>query len=330
MLVTPELNRRNRNVALVLAGSIFLAVVSFGYFKPMFLLAIPLAPAAHWFARRRTLRRIDVMQLPFPDEWHRVLRSYVDFYLALDESQQQRFRQLVAIFLDEVPITGIRTDVDDTCRVLVAASAVIPIFGFDDWEYSRLGEILIYPGAFDDEYNSDGNADGDTLGMVGINHLSGVMILSKPSLIAGFENTQDKRNVGIHEFAHLVDKADGAIDGLPAGIPHSVIVPWIEWVGGELSRPVRRGEHIDDYAFTNEAEYFAVLSEYFFEAPEVLAQRDPQTYKMMQAMYRQNTKALLSRSFVRRPKRVGRNKPCPCGSGEKFKRCCRLTTKIGI
>ena len=57
--------------------------------------------------------------------------------------------QLVKVFLDETRITGIRTEVDETTRVLVAASAIIPVFNFDNWEYSRLGEVLIYPGSFD-------------------------------------------------------------------------------------------------------------------------------------------------------------------------------------
>jgi hypothetical protein len=330
MLVTPHSNRRNRNAALILAGIIGLLLSVIGYFNHYFFVALPVAFAVFWLARRRTKRRVAVIEAPFPEVWEHVLQSDVDFYLALDESQKERFQNLVKVFLDEVPITGVRTDVDEQCRVLVAASAVIPIFGFDDWEYSRLGEILIYPGAFDDDYKTDGGGDQNTLGMIGVNHLSGVMILSKPALIAGFANSQDKRNVGIHEFAHLVDKADGAVDGIPASIPGNVVRPWIEWVGGELRRPVERNEHIDDYAFTNEAEYFAVLTEYFFEAPEVLAQRAPETYTMMEAMYRQNTRALLSRSFLRRPKRVGRNSPCPCDSGKKYKRCCRLRRMKGL
>ena len=330
MLVTSDSNRKNRIAALTLAGITGLLLAVAGCFNLYFFIALPLAVAVYWFARRRTKRRLAVMQAPFPEAWEHGLQSHVDFYLALDESQRDRFRNLVKVFLDEVPITGVRTDVDEQCRVLVAASAVIPIFGFDDWEYSRLGEILIYPGAFDDNYETDGGADQNTLGMIGVSHLSGVMILSKPSLIAGFANSQDKRNVGIHEFAHLVDKADGVVDGLPAGIPGNVVRPWIEWVGGELRRPVDGKDHIDDYAFTNEAEYFAVLTEYFFEAPEILAQRAPDTYKMMQAMYRQNTRALLARSFLRRPKRVGRNAPCPCASGKKYKRCCRLRRMKGL
>ena len=122
--------------------------------------------------------------------------------------------------------------------------------------------MLIYPSAFDSEYQTDDDADRNTLGMIGVHHLSGIMILSKPDLLAGFTNTQDKRNVGIHEFAHLVDKADGTVDGLPAGIPGDVVRPWIDWVGSELKEPDLSG-HIDDYAYTNRAEYFAVLSGVF-------------------------------------------------------------------
>ena len=46
---------------------------------------------------------------------------------------------------------------DETTRVLVAASAIIPVFNFDHWEYSRLGEVLIYPGSFDHNYRTDGD-----------------------------------------------------------------------------------------------------------------------------------------------------------------------------
>ncbi|RLE25810.1 MAG: hypothetical protein DRJ61_05385 [Acidobacteria bacterium] len=55
--------------------------------------------------------------------------------------------------------------------------------------------------------------------MVGTGALNRLMILSKPDLLAGFHNSTDKRNVGVHEFAHLVDKSDGTIDGLPGVSP---------------------------------------------------------------------------------------------------------------
>ena len=328
MLVTPELNRSNRVLATTVSLTIAVAIFAIGYFKPMILLALPLAYGVYWYMRRKTLRRIKVVAMDFPAEWESGLQSHVSFFRTLDPSKQDRFRNLVKVFLDEVPLTGVKTEVDELTRVLVAASAVIPIFGFDQWEYSQLGEVLIYPGRFNDEFQSGEGDDHNTLGMIGVNHLSGIMILSKPDLVAGFANPKDKRNVGIHEFAHLVDKADGSVDGIPVGVPSDVVRPWIQWVGKELKRP-GENDHIDDYAFTNEAEYFAVLSEYFFEAPEILAKKDPDTYAMLEKMYRQNTRSSLSKVVARRPKRIGRNSPCPCGSGEKYKRCCRLNSRRG-
>jgi Mlc titration factor MtfA (ptsG expression regulator) len=184
---------------------------------------------------------------------------------------------------------AIRTVVDDTTQVLVAASAIIPIFHFDHWEYSRLSEVLVYPGSFDENYRTGQEGARDMLGMVGAGHLSGVMILSKPSLLAGFENAGDKRNVGIHEFAHLVDQADGDIDGIPPGVPVDVARTWILWVAQELADPPAKRSHIRPYAYTNEAEYFAVLMEYFFEAPAVLQRKNPQVYDMLTKMTRQDT-----------------------------------------
>ena len=219
--------------------------------------------------RRRALRRMEVVAEPFPEGWEDILQR-TSLSIRPWMKQAERFRNLVKIFIDEVPVTGIRTDVDDLTHVLVAASATIPIFGFEDWEYSGLGEILIYPSAFNEDYQTDGTVSRNTLGMIGVNHLSGVMILSKPDLISGFQNHKDKRNVGIHEFAHLVDKADGSVDGLPNTVAGDVASPWIGWVAEELKRDPRAREEIDDYAYTNEAEYFAVLSEYFFEAPDQL------------------------------------------------------------
>ena len=327
MLETPQSVRANQRNAIaivvaVAATGMLLAIVS-----PLWLISLPLAPLAYWWWRRRTLRRLRVMAEPFPRQLEAALQQHVAYFRALDDAGRERFRNLVKVFLDETPITGIRTDVDTTTRALVAASAIIPVFGFDDWEYSGLGEVLIYPNAFGDDYSTSGEGENDnvdrrTLGMIGVGHLSGVMILSKPDLLSGFENPEDKRNVGIHEFAHLVDKADGSVDGMPPGASIATAGPWIQWIGEELKNKPRGRLHIDQYAYTNEAEYFAVLSEYFFEAPDVLQSKAPEIYDMLQQMYRQNTRSFLS-GVTRRPKRVRRNAKCPCGSGKKFKHCCR-------
>lgn len=326
MLETKKSNQSNQRTAFVLAGVVGVSALLLATLSPIWLLGLPFAAVVYWWWRRRTVRRLHVMAQPFPQELESALQQYVVYYRALNDAGRERFRNIVKVFLDEIPITGIRTDLDSTTRALVAASAVIPIFGFDDWEYSGLGEVLIYPNAFAEDYSTGGENDQmerRTLGMIGVGHLSGVMILSKPDLLSGFANPEDKHNVGIHEFAHLVDKADGSVDGMPPGVTINTAGPWIQWVGHELQNKPKQRHHIDSYAYTNEAEYFAVLSEYFFEAPDVLQSKAPKIYKMMQSMYHQNTRSFLS-TVTRRAKRVGRNTKCPCGSGKKYKHCCRL------
>jgi Mlc titration factor MtfA (ptsG expression regulator) len=261
------------------------------------------------------------MKQPFPAPWEQALQSHVAFFRALPDPEKERFRQLVKVFLDEVRITGIRTEVDDTIRVLVAASAAIPIFGFHDWEYHRLGEVLIYPNAFGEQYQTTGT-DDDLLGMVGLNYLRGVMILSKPSLLAGFDSPSSKDNVGIHEFTHLVEQEE-VEHGLPPEVPWQAVKHWVHYVKRELSYPTRNRSYISDYAYTNEHEFFAVLAEYFFKSPDVLQEKDPQLYAMLREIFHQDTGSMLTLVSSRRL-RYGRNAPCPCGSGKKYKDCCLL------
>jgi Mlc titration factor MtfA (ptsG expression regulator) len=321
MIVTQEMNSRNLRQALIVAGLVAWAAGLFVWLAPALWFLLGLIPFSYWWVRRRYLRRVTVMQQPFPDEWEQILRTHVVFFVALNDEKKTRFRHLVQIFLDEIQITGIRTEVDETTRVLVAASAAIPIFGFHDWEYHRLREVLIYPDAFDDAYQSHGGADENILGMVGLHHLSGVMILSKPALLAGFANQDDAKNVGVHEFAHLVERGANEY-GLPPEVPWMVVRQWVRYVARELARPSRHRAHVSAYAYTNEHEYFAVLAEYFFTSPELLKRRDPALYALLRGMFHQDTNSLLS-LVPRRRQGVRRNAPCPCGSGKKYKHCCR-------
>jgi Mlc titration factor MtfA (ptsG expression regulator) len=338
MIVTPEIDRRNRIRAVAAAAGWGIAAAAVAWIllarsggEPPLALpaALLVAAGAFWLTRRRVRRRLRVMRQPFPEAWERILRTHVAYFRALDEEKRERFRQIVRVFLDEVRITGIRTDVDETSRVLVAASAAIPILGFPEWEYSRLGEVLLYPAPFDGEYRTDGSPDANALGMVGTEHLGGVMILSKPDLLHGFDDPGDRLNVGIHEFAHLVDREEGTIDGAPSGDPRAVR-SWRDHVRAALAGALERSGDIRRYGFTNEMEFFAVLSEYFFESPDLLERRHPDLYRLLRDLYHQDSKATLSSlpAALRQARRrkIGRNAPCPCGSGRKYKKCCLRKT----
>ena len=324
MLLTPEAQRRNQRQALATTLLVAGAAGWLTWLIPLLWPLLGLSPFTYWWVRRPCLRRLEIMQQPFPEEREEILRAHVVFFLALDEPGKIRFRQLMQIFLDEVRITGIRTGVDETIRVLVAASAVIPIFGFHDWEYHRLHEVLIYPDAFDDAYRTRGGSDEHILGMVGLHHLSGVMILSKPALLAGFSPQPGTQNVGVHEFAHLVEKEADEY-GLPPEVPWMAVRQWVRYVARELAHPSSRRTHVSNYAYTNEHEFFAVLAEYFFTSPDLLKRRDPALYTLLRALFHQDTEALLP-SLPWRRRGLSRNAPCPCGSGKKYKHCCLKKT----
>lgn len=282
--------------------------------------------AAVWhFSTRRRRRRARVLAQPFPAEWEAVLQQHVVFFRALAPDQQQRFRRDLQVFLDETLVTGVGTEVDVTTRVLAGASAIIPVFGHPEWEWREISEILIRPNRFDMDPTNHGG-DTNVLGMVGTGTMNRVMILSRPDLLRGFENPSDKQNVGLHEFAHLIDKSDGRIDGIPAvGLNRETIGPWIDLVRRKMQE-IRDGQSdLREYALTNEAEFFAVATEAFFERPDVLQSRHPDLYAAMERIFRPGFRDRLrefARERSRRPKEIGRNSPCPCGSGKKFKRCC--------
>ena len=321
MLVTPEIDRHNRRHALTVSAVIAIVGGTMGWFCPPLLVVLALAPVGFRLLRRRCLRRMTVAGRPFPPAWRAVLERRVRFYCALDDATKQRFREMVSVFLDEIRVTGVRTVVDDEIRVLVAAGAIIPVFGFEDWEYHRLGEVLVYPGAFDRDYRSDQPADANILGLTGLGHLRGVVILSKPSLLAGFSDAPGPENVGVHEFAHLVEQEE--VDGgLPPEVPPEVVRQWVGYVARELSHPSNQRAGISDYAYTNEHEFFAVLSEYFFGSPEVLQAKAPAAYDLLRKLFHQDP-AALTRHLPTTRQRARPNSPCPCGSGKAFKECCR-------
>lgn len=306
---------------------VVVALMTANHLPGTFLVMAPIvASLVYRWQTARIRRRRTIMQEPFLAEWETVLQRDVVFFRVLNPPEQERFRRQLQVFLGEKRITGIQTRLDTTTRVLAAASAVIPIFGFPDWEWDQINEVLIYPNRFDDNFQVGDTRGQNILGMVGTGSLNRLMILSKPDLITGFRNATDKHNVGIHEFAHLVDKADGRIDGVPGiSLDRQAVGPWVDLMRRKMAEIESGKSDINRYALTNEAEFFAVTAEYFFERPGIMRQKHPQLYAALEQVFAQNFRARadkLRQALTRKRQKFGRNSPCPCGSGKKFKQCC--------
>ncbi|MCH2045395.1 MAG: zinc-dependent peptidase [Saprospiraceae bacterium] len=275
--------------------------------------------------------REELVDIPFPDHWRDILQDHVAFYRALSEEEKRKFETEIQIFLHETRVTGVKCEVDDVTLLLAAASAEIPVFGFPDWEYPNLGEILIYPNAFTKDFQTEGEGR-NVWGMVGTGIMEGIMILSKPALINGFKNPNDKLNVGIHEFAHLLDGADGKFDGIPSlFLENRYLEPWLDTMYKEMNR-IRAGQSkMNPYGATNQIEFFAVATEYFFEHPKAMQDEKPELYELLTKVFRQDTgtrfKDAVKSMFGYTGKKMGRNMPCVCGSGKKFKHCCMKNSR---
>lgn len=221
-----------------------------------------------------------------PETYKQLLAQYVVFYQQLDETKKTEFENRVQHFLSQVRITGVKSELEDIDKVLVAASAVIPIFNFPGWEYVHLNEVLVYPDTFNHEFEQEGS-DRSVLGMVGNGAMNGVMILSQHELRQDFINKTGKDNVAIHEFVHLVDKRDGDIDGVPTFIlEKGYIKPWLQLMQHEIRRIKEDKSDINVYGATNKAEFFAVVSEYFFERPKLLKEKHPELFELLEKIFR--------------------------------------------
>lgn len=216
----------------------------------------------------------------------KILEENVVFYQKLNSQEKKQFVQALRKFLSQVRITGVKIKIDDRDKTFVGAGAIIPVFRFPGWKYHNIHEILIYPESFDHESFNQTGGDRHTLGVVGNGPLQNIMILSRQDLRRGFENNTDKNNTAVHEFVHLVDKDDGAVDGVPDTlIPHQYSKPWLQLIHKEIAAIVEGESDINPYGSKNEAEFFAVASEYFFERPELMQEKHPELYKLMEKVF---------------------------------------------
>ncbi len=219
------------------------------------------------------------------EEIKSILDIDVTFFHNLNVIDQDVFAERVQRFIQKVYIHGLRgAKVDNETKVLVGASAIIPIFHFKEWRYNNIDEVLIYPDAFNKHYDISGQKR-NIIGMVGEGAMNRMMILSQKALFDGFKN-KSAQNTGIHEFVHLIDKSDGSVDGIPEALIHkSLVEPWLQAIYETTQNIENNASIIRKYAASNKAEFLAVTSEYFFQKPDLLAVEEPELFHLLNKIY---------------------------------------------
>jgi hypothetical protein len=246
-----------------------------------------------WLTERR---RTKLLETPFPEAWEDILDANVKAYSYLDDAERKHLRDLTQVFIDEKtwePCGGVE-EITDEMRVTIAGSACLLIMGRDHDLMNEVESILVYPSAIVLPERPQGffNGSPQIVGgertvALGVAHArGGPVVLAWDSVLSGAANAKDGNNVVIHEIAHKIDFLDGDADGTP---PLETAEDRREWarVCNEAFLAHKSGEEhfLRKYAQTNEAEFFAVATEVFFEKPKQMLHELPELYGLLARFY---------------------------------------------
>jgi Mlc titration factor MtfA (ptsG expression regulator) len=245
--------------------------------------------AQPWWATRRRER---IRAAAFPAAWRRILRQRVPLAARLPSDLQRRLKRHVQVFIAEKPFVGCQGQpITDELRVTIAAQACLPLLGHAQPEfYPRLREILVYPDSFvvdREQPVGAGLMQAQRQALSGESWGRGQVILAWSQVLDGAADPADGRNVVLHEFAHQIDQDKGQADGHPWRPSAERRQSWAAVMGAAFER--LRSEPsalLDAYGATDPAEFFAVVTEVFFEQPRALADEAPEVYRELAELYR--------------------------------------------
>lgn len=229
--------------------------------------------------KRKRLRTRSV-----PVAWYSCLENNIPFYSLLTPKQKDLFLGDLKSFVWEKKFFGAKEmKITDEIRVVIGAAAVRLTLYLGLSFYDRLTEIIVYP--YDYKHPEE---DGPMLGEA--HFQGGTVVFSWPSVQEGFLNSHSGHNVAYHEFAHILDRASGAYNGTPVLHEQEHYRSWQDIMSWHFLR-LQEGrdsqlEAMDEYGAINEAEFFAVATETFFDRPESLKENTPDLYQQLVRFYR--------------------------------------------
>lgn len=248
-----------------------------------------------FLARRRRSR---LRARPFPAEWRQIIERNLPIFRRLPAADQSELLGHVQVFLAEKRFEGCGgLELTDEIRVTIAAQACLLLLHREADYYPELTVILVYPTGYmaHEERHVGGGlweegAD-DRLGHTGRGLRA--LVLAWDSVRHGAADPNDGENLVLHEFAHQLDFEDWRTDGTPALGTRAEYLAWARVMSREFEA-LRAADDagtptlLDKYGATNPAEFFAVVTEAFFERPHALRARHPDLYAELERFFRQD------------------------------------------
>lgn len=232
----------------------------------------------------------------FNPDWVLLLQKNMQLYNKLPEQLKLKLHGLINVFLNEKTFSGYNgLQINDEIRVTIAAQACLLMLNRDEDLYPSLYNVYVYPGAFKSKQTTfDGVVQSvEETVRIGESWTRGQVILSWQHSKQGAINDGDGQNVVYHEFAHQLDHEDGAIDGTPVLDSAKNYETWAKVFSQEYSRlrnkiAAHKKTWIDGYGGVSEGEFFAVVTEMFFEKPKMFEKHHAELYNELVKFYHLN------------------------------------------
>jgi Mlc titration factor MtfA (ptsG expression regulator) len=249
------------------------------------------------FAWLRRRRRDAVRRRPVPSGWPAIIDRSVPYAARLPPEDRTELLGHVQVFLSEKRFEGCGgQEITDEVRVTIAAQACILLLHRRTDYFPGVLSILVYPTTYlvpGGRRTPEGLLDDAPQARLGESWARDVVVLAWDSVLSGAADIHDGNNVVLHEFAHQLDQEDGVGDGAPVLPRRSMYLSWARVLGSDFDQLVREVEHhhrtlIDRYGATNPAEFFAVVTETFFEKPRQLRSKHPELYSQLREFYQQD------------------------------------------
>ena len=217
-----------------------------------------------------------------------ILAKYAIHYQRLDEAGQQRMERITAAFLGEKEWVGAGMAVKEEQKVMISACAAQLLMGFPDLVLQHFERIIVYP----DTYRSPKSG---RMHQGEVRPKPGIIIISWEDFVHGYAHSRDAHNVGLHELAHALWFEDMIENSEHNFLDRRLLSLWNRMASEHVARIKRQEPHFfRDYAGTNQAEFFAVAVEYFFELPQEFRKAEPELYATMAGLLKQDPAAALS------------------------------------
>jgi Mlc titration factor MtfA (ptsG expression regulator) len=229
----------------------------------------------NWYAEKyhRPLFRNILVFRTLSKAQETILKSQCTFYNTLSKKHKKQFRHRVATFINDKEFVGREgTEITIEMQTLVAAIACMLSFGRKKYLYGILDTVIIFPKEFYSAVN-DAYHKGE------FNPRGKALVLSWKHFKEGYQIDNDNYNLGLHEFMHAMHLEAKVGMDLDASrfMRHFQLI--MRQLGDEeLKKTLDNTKFFRAYAFTNQYEFMAVLTEYFFESPKELKQHFPVVY----------------------------------------------------